>query len=71
MGEWLDYYDNMSLQYNIDKCDLNVKTLEQCENTHPDEVSGIFRNRFSFSQFLLIIDFSTHLELRKRNHAAI
>ncbi len=40
MGEWLDYYNNMSLQYNIDNCDLEKETMEQCENTHPDEVSN-------------------------------
>jgi hypothetical protein len=39
MGEWLSFYDNMSLQYNIDKCNLEIQTMEQCANTHPDEVS--------------------------------
>lgn len=40
MGNWLTFYNNMSLQYNVDNCDLNTRTLEQCQNTHPDEVSS-------------------------------
>lgn len=40
MGEWLSFYDNMSLQFNIDNCDLNQQTIEQCSDTHPDEVSS-------------------------------
>ncbi len=48
MGEWLDYYNNMSLQYNIDNCDLKIDTIEQCQNTHPDEVS-LLSVKLSFS----------------------
>lgn len=40
MGDWLTFYNNMSLQYNINECDLKTRTLEQCQNTHPDEVSS-------------------------------
>lgn len=39
MGKWLSFYNNMSLQYNIDNCDLDIYTLEQCNHIHPDEVS--------------------------------